>query len=339
MRTRSGWAPLAVAVLLAAGAWVFLRVYLYSAEPGDVFPEMSSLRADPRGTRALHDALEGMPGYRVRRWFRPLKEFHDSDVTMLFLGEPVMRWQLVTPKELEEIEAVAARGVRFAVALRRAKTPRLKALQHSALETRWRLKIANGLEPLDDSWQVYPGGEEILAVERSFGKGSVVFAAQSFPFTNEALRDDRDSQLVVWMLGNHRDIVFDEEHLGTTQSGSVGTLIRRFHLEPAAAILLLLAALFIWRQSSSFLPAVEAPVRAISGRDSAEGLASLLRRAIPPQALPAAALGLWRKSAALLPAIPASTRQAVEQELSQPVAPAQLVLLWRNLHRLTTKRT
>lgn len=345
MQARNTWAPVAVSAMLVAGAWAFVRVYLYSAESGEVFPPMSSLRADPRGSRALHDALESMPGYRVRRWFRPLKEFRDSNAAMLVLGESPILWRAASEKDLQEIEETAKRGVRYVVSLQVSKqsTPaKTPATFIPSVETRWRLRFAPGLAPLDDSWTVYRASVEgkPLAIERKFGKGSVAFVAESFQFSNEALRDDRDTDLIAWAIGNHRDIVFDEFHLGTEQTGSIGTLVRRFHLEAAAAVLLLLAALFIWRGSSSFLPpAPEAAVQAIAGRDSAEGLASLLRRAIAPAALPATALELWRKSAALLPAIPKQTKQAVEEELARPVAPARLLELWRHLHQLTSKRT
>lgn len=345
MRARNTWAPVAVSAMLVAGAWAFVRVYLYSAESGEVFPPMSSLRADPRGSRALHDALESMPGYRVRRWFRPLKEFRDSNSAMLVLGESAFAWRIASEKDLEEIEAVASRGVRYLVSLqvpKRSAPSKVPLKFIPSVETRWRIRLASGLQPLDESWTVFRESQEgkPVAIERKFGKGSVAFVSESFPFTNEALRDDRDSGLIAWAIGDHRDIVFDEFHLGTEQTGSIGTLVRRFHLEPAAAVLLLLAVLFIWRGSSSFLPpAPEAAVQAIAGRDSAEGLASLLRRAIAPAALPATALELWRKSAALLPAIPKPTKQAVEEELARPVAPARLLELWRHLHQLTSKRT
>lgn len=345
MRARSAWAPVAVGAMLAAGGWAFARVYLYSAESGEIFPPMSSLRADPRGSRALHDALESMPGYRARRWFRPLKEFRDSNVTLLFLGESTFAWRVASEKDLEEIEAAAKRGVRYVVSLqvpKQAVAGKAPEKFIPSVETRWRLRISTGIEPLDESWTVFRESEDgkALAIERTFGKGSVAFVSESFSLSNEALRDDRDSDLIAWVLGSHRDIVFDEFHLGTWQTGSIGTLVRRFHLEPAAAVLLILAALFIWRGSSSFLPpAPEPAVEAIAGRDSAEGLASLLRRAIAPAALPAAALELWRKSAALLPAIPKQTKQTIEEELARPVAPARLLELWRHLHQLTSKRT
>ena len=51
--------------------WGVTSVYRLRVARGDLFPAYSTLRADPLGTRALHDAARLLPGRRVERWTRP----------------------------------------------------------------------------------------------------------------------------------------------------------------------------------------------------------------------------------------------------------------------------
>ena len=64
------------ALVLVFGLGLLLRggvtaVYRLRVARGDLFPAYSTLRADPLGTRALHDAARLLPGRRVERWTRP----------------------------------------------------------------------------------------------------------------------------------------------------------------------------------------------------------------------------------------------------------------------------
>jgi len=61
-----------IAVLAAAGLG-FGYLYSLRISKGDVYPPYSSLRADPLGTRALHDGLEDLEGLHVQRRFKPLE--------------------------------------------------------------------------------------------------------------------------------------------------------------------------------------------------------------------------------------------------------------------------
>lgn len=60
-----------VALLGLILVWGIASVYRLRVARGDVFPEYSTLRADPLGARALHDAAKLLPGREVRRWTRP----------------------------------------------------------------------------------------------------------------------------------------------------------------------------------------------------------------------------------------------------------------------------
>lgn len=70
---RRGGVALIVAVLVAGLLYGVSALYRLRVSRGDVFPEYSSLRADPLGVRALHDAVDLLPGRENERWLRPLE--------------------------------------------------------------------------------------------------------------------------------------------------------------------------------------------------------------------------------------------------------------------------
>ncbi len=285
--------------LLGFGAWVFCRVYLYTAESGDSFPEYSSLRSDPKGTKALHDALAELPGMSVERWFKPLSGLKRNDVVLFRLDDPPEQWRLAPFDELKEWEDRARAGLRVFVALRPPQPPPLalgtpkaaadaKPEDAPAVEMLWRLAVTPELKILGGDWRAIREADgKPRFVERAIGKGSIAFAARSFPFSNEGLRDARDSGLIADAVGAYRTVLFDEHRLGVLQGGSVGGLLRKFNLEGAAAVVVLLALLFVWRSTSAFPPRSQgAGPPPVTGRDSAAALANLLRHNIPPGEAP-----------------------------------------------------
>lgn len=156
---------------------------------------------------------------------------------------------------------------------------------------------------LDDNWRVlYRRGEMPVLIERRVGAGTLVLMADAFPLSNEGLRFARESRLLAWLLGEARQVVFDETHLGVTAPAGTMALIRRYRLQPVLATLVVLTLLFAWRAATPLLPAPR-PVRdadaasAVSGRDAAAGIAGLLRRGLPPRQLLPAAAESWRQTA------------------------------------------
>jgi len=141
-----------------------------------------------------------------------------------------------------------------------------------------------------------------VALERRLGRGSVVLLTDSWHFTNEALRDDRQSAWLAWLVGPQRRVIFDETHLGISESPGVAALARRYRLHGVFAALIVLAGLFIWRNSTSFPPAEPEPARAadsaVPGREAAAGFVSLLRRNLPVSGLAEVCFAEWRKSCA-----------------------------------------
>src|SRR3954471_15812171 len=112
MKTR-----LPVLVLVAVlGALVFGLTVLFRLRlsQGDVFPEYSSLRADPLGLRALHDSLGQLPGMHVERRFKPLRTLEqDPPRTIVVAGLRGRAWNRITREQFDAIDAAVKSGSRL----------------------------------------------------------------------------------------------------------------------------------------------------------------------------------------------------------------------------------
>lgn len=115
-----------LATLLLAGCVVGLAVFVVwlmqvRFTTGDVYPAYSSFRADPLGTKALHEALDELPDLDVRRNLKPWTRFHPDTpgTAILVLGtDPID----ISKRGFPGIEAVARwldDGHRVVVLLRR----------------------------------------------------------------------------------------------------------------------------------------------------------------------------------------------------------------------------
>jgi hypothetical protein len=167
----------------------------------------------------------------------------------------------------------------------------------------------------DSSWRtIYARGTNAVVIERKFGKGSVVMATDSYFVSNEAMEKDRHADLLTWLVGSNKNVVFDEAHFGVVETSGVAMLIRKYRLHGLVAGLILLAGLFIWRNSTSLVPphADERREIFIAGKDSASGFVNLLRRSIAPRDLLATCLAEWKKSVAPAGKFPSARLQQAE---------------------------
>jgi hypothetical protein len=162
------------------------------------------------------------------------------------------------------------------------------ALHFDKLSAEWRTPYA----------RVTGTNVQPVIIERAMGKGSIVLCADSFPFSNEALRLEREPALLAWLVGSAREVVFDETHLGVQESPGVVTLARKYRLGGVFAALLILAGLFIWRNAAGFMPPHEDQLarergEQVEGKDSTAGFINLLRRNIAPADLMKVCLEQW----------------------------------------------
>ena len=152
---------------------------------------------------------------------------------------------------------------------------------------------------LDSSWTVlYARDSNPVLIEKSHGAGSIVLATDSFYVSNEAMRTERSPELLAWLAGTKPEIIFDETHLGVMERSGVAVLARRYKLHGTAVALLVLALLFLLKNSMSFVPRSRAASDAspVLGRESAAGFQNLLRRSIAPRELLQTSLDEWHKA-------------------------------------------
>lgn len=342
----------------------------------DLYPVYSSFRADPLGTRALHDALAIAPGLTVGRSLVPLARLPARpERTLLLLG--VQRYDLseVLEDDFTALDAALRAGSRVVLCLQGmnyapttelekdassrdelkkarqaqdearqessknadkkpdapteppAKTPAAKP-KHPPVDAyaRWGFTIEEQRDhndvltsrpaapalPADFHWGSdlvlkpaadtawHPAIERdgrILIAERTIGLGTLVVVTDAYAVSNESLQRQRATDLLSWLVGPHRAVVFDESHLGVVEDPGIAALARRYGLLPAFALCGLLALLFIWRRAAAFVP--PAPLSTVTTLDyrPTSSLTALLRRALPAERLLPTCLTEWRRTA------------------------------------------
>jgi hypothetical protein len=300
--------PAVVSLLVAAaGLAAIALLFELSFATGDVYPRYSSLRSDPVGVRALYDSLARLPGLTVERSFTPLDRRRDSNATVFYLGVALEDLAAEKSELRLQLDRTAARGNYVVVSLapfsRDPEDKKALAIQAWDLPVE-QAKSENGDGALSfgqgKNWTVlHAEHAKPVFVERAFGKGTLALAATTYPFLNQALAENRQTALLVRLIGPRTLVVFDEAHFGVVEQGSVAGLARKYRLGGLVAGLLLLAALAIWKESAGFPPAWETAAASngpVAGRDSLSGFASLLRRNVPPRKLMELGWSEWKRT-------------------------------------------
>ncbi len=285
----SGLRSLTVAALWAGFLVGILYLFGVQFAAGDVYPEYSSLRTDPGGVKLLFDALARTPGVAAARNYAPLDILNESGAAILILGVAADKFTADSQMQLR-CERLASRGNRVIVAM--AREPEGNGPKIGSLYRNWDVKFAVDSNrkhvhrlyfAVAKDWNVLDrAGEKSLAIERPFGKGSIVLAAESDDFANGTTAAADRLALVSAAIGPCSRVVFDEQHFGISESGSIVGLARRFRLTGFALGLAICAALFLWRNASGFPPpAPSETADRLSGRTAHAGLLTLLRRHLP----------------------------------------------------------
>jgi hypothetical protein len=178
----------------------------------------------------------------------------------------------------------------------------------------------------EPAWrEIYSREDRPVMMERIFGKGSVILSADSYFLSNQALRQDRHPELLAWLAGTNTTIVFDETHLGVALGPGVAALARQFRLHGVLAALLLLAGLFVWKNTSSLVPRLsDGPNRTtpelVGGRDAGSGFVNLLRRSIPSQEVIFTCFEQWRTSQLNTRSVPRARIEQMESVVAREKA-------------------
>jgi len=287
-------------------AWGLEQVVVSPLETGAAYPEYSSLRSDPLGALALYESLGKV--LKVERLYKSRMRADPGPGTTIFvLGVEPVAWAKLKSDTLKQYEELTGKGARLVIAFLPVSEP-WKDPEARPVESRWHIRftykdlhVGHGEIPRESALELKPGAEwkQLAegAFERKLGNGSVALVSDSYPLSNEGLREERNAALIVKLAGVTDQIVFDENHFGVVETGSITKLMRKYHLEGALALLALVAGLFLWRSASSLLPS-RAPgaEQAVAGRDSLDGMVALLRRGIPEKDLVRVCYGQVQKA-------------------------------------------
>ena len=154
------------------------------------------------------------------------------------------------------------------------------------------------LEPRAGGWKtLYSWTGRPALLFRKQGKGEIVLMADSFLLTNRAMWEDRHSDFLCWLISGHRRVLFYERHLGVAENPGVAWLIKRYNLDGLVAVLLIIMALFVWRNSVPLVPVrhLERPenVRTISRGSS---LLAMVSRSLPASQVLEVCVEEWKKA-------------------------------------------
>ncbi len=366
MRTRERLALSAVLLLSAVFLFTIVRSVLRRAETTYNYPAYSSLNNGDEGTKAYFQTL-GRLGYNPSRNYQLLRKLEGTQADIFYAGPALGSFRYSEVKELEEFEHLAERGARIILAFDAdgiiekprtaavSKEPSKRPVPEDTLKKRWGIQLAfakrnvskavnefmSGLDSIPVSWyfSYWPSdwmssqmrNETPLFLERRFGKGSILLIADSKLFTNRELLIHPDTQVLAAVPGHRHDIIFDESHLGLEDTGTVVGLAGAHGLQWMMLGFLALAILYVWRNSTSFVPPTQ--VRrdtAVSGLDAHSALSNLLMQSVPKKSILGVVAEEWNRSV--------SGRQGVAREISteelirlRQVQPADFPAEYRSL--------
>ncbi len=198
------------------------------------------------------------------------------------------------------------------------------------------------------AWKtVYGRNNRPVLIERSFGRGTIVIATDTYFVSNEAMRKERAPELLSWLVGGNTAVVFDETHFGIRENPGIASLGRKYRLTGVFGGVLLLALLFIWKNSASLVPPFEDERRdreqgMWSGRDTLSGLAGLLRRTISGREILGVCYEEWKKSFQKRPGLSGDEldrAQAIsDAEKNRPAKERDPVQAYRAISALLSER-
>jgi hypothetical protein len=175
----------------------------------------------------------------------------------------------------------------------------------------------------DEAWTVlYACEDRPVLMERSFGAGTIVFCSDSYLFSNEAMREEPHAELLSWFVGSSHRIVFDESHLGIQEQRGVMTLALQYRLHGFIATLVILAILYVWKNTTSLVPRYGedegfGPTSTL-GKGSYSGLVSLLHRSVPLKKLLPLMVQEWTRTQANKHVQDVALREQIESIAAQP---------------------
>jgi hypothetical protein len=292
-------------VFLFAFFALLLPRMMESMARGDVYPDYSTLRSDPYGAKVLFESLRRTTG-NVARNYEAWTTLDGVNAHYVLLGASPL-----VLKEEKDFGPILSGGGVLLIALAPASSK-----SNIRTEKMGFIHNVGGLELRGELWKCVIGDPAKCSLaERRAGKGTIRLLWSVRPLSNANLFENRDAELVAKLFPKDRAIVFDESHLGVEESGGVGVLLRRYRLMPAVALLLGVALLFVWRNSTPLTPEKE-PVTAAMTPQPAASLRTLLEQNVPASKLLETLVEEWKRARHLLPVWHAGRADEIEQTLA-----------------------
>jgi hypothetical protein len=366
-------------ILIAALAMGVVELLRLRFSAGDVYPPYSSLRADPLGAKALYESLQDCCGLTIQRNYEEFSRIQDRfNATVMVLGfDPALLrhfpqnvsqqilyfinngGRLVIsflPEGEDKQESLSSIiqalkensedffdrwGVRIFYERDRSGSAFRSARVDAGLPDRITIHTALYFQTVHPAWEtIYERNGHPVVIERKFGRGSLVLSAESYFFSNEALAKERQPALLLFMIGKQRTVIFDEYHHGVVADAGVMVLARRYHLEWLLAGVILLGALFVWKNAMPLVrPSQETETELETGKESTAGLTNLLRRNVPVNELLSVCFDQWRKSAKEIPAERKNRMEAIlEIEEGKSMRQKNVPAAYNALYRAVKER-
>ncbi len=92
--------------------WGLDQIAVAPLETGDIYPQYSSLRADPAGAKALYESLAALPGLTVDREYKNRQTMQPGEA-MFVLGVDAVPFSSIEDKTLDEYEKLVSNGGRL----------------------------------------------------------------------------------------------------------------------------------------------------------------------------------------------------------------------------------
>ncbi len=102
-------------ILMALFCLAMAHLFWLRFKSGDIYPQYSSLRADPLGTKALYDALSRMASINVQRNYDAFKRLPEQSCIFV-LGVVSEKTHMISQKELDQIMGLVNSGCRLVIA-------------------------------------------------------------------------------------------------------------------------------------------------------------------------------------------------------------------------------
>lgn len=175
-------------------------------------------------------------------------------------------------------------------------------------------------------WKLlYQCREKPVVIERKFGRGTFIAAADSTFLSNEALLNKRALKFICYIFADRKNIYFEERIHGVASDHNIFWLGRKYKLGLLLLNLLLAALLFVWKNAMSIREPHADGKRSgspnASERHAAAGLANLFKRGIPGKELIGSCIFEWKKTSSMrnIPAAEMTSIEAVGKEKQKTV--------------------